>query len=336
MFLTTLLHTEHHSEGFGAIFHHLLEDWGLNHQWTEFITHLLVDCIEVMGLLILVMTAVFFLQSYVDFNRLKEKMARLQSIWGYGLAIILGMLSPFCSCSIIPLMIGLLSMKVPLSVCMCMLTSASLLNLTALLGISALLGEFLFQYITASLLVIVGSSALIAQLHLDPVDLRLEKGQEHGHSEDCHDGCCHDEVHGHSNTMPFVHRLVHSFFNAWTVLKGAALYIVLGVALSAALTSFFDMEHIVGFVRENSVLSVVLAGLIGFPIHSDLFSALPVLRLLLEISPATALTFALSTMSISIPSMVLLSRILRPKTIAIYAGSLLLFALSFGWILLIF
>ncbi len=339
MLFTNLLHTDHHSVGLGRLIHELLESFGFSEAMTEFISHLLVDCAEVMGLLLLVMTAVFFLQSYVNFNKLKEKLANLRSIWGYGLAGFLGMLSPFCSCSIIPVLIGLLSMGVPLSVCLCMLTSASLLNLTALLGISGMLGSFFWWYVGGSLLLIVGSSLVMSRVSFDPSQLRISReGEEHHHHHDgdccCEDGGCQD-VCGHSDSMTIPGRLRLSFGNAWKVLKSAWLYILLGVTLSAALMSFFPMEKIIRFVNENSFLSVTLAGLIGFPIHSDLFSALPVLSLLLDISPVAALTFALSTMAISIPGIVLLSRVLRPKTIALYAGTLLLLALGLGWLLIL-
>lgn len=331
--INSLLHAHDHGEG---ALHQLLEELGLDHQWAEFLHHVLVDCMEVIVLLLLVMTAVFFLQSYIDFNKLKNKLAKLHSLWGYGLAVVLGMLSPFCSCSMIPLMMGLLTMGVPLSVCLCMLTSASLLNLTALMGISSMLGSFFFWYLGGSLLLIAGSSFVMSRLSFAPTELRIgREGELHEEHNHCADGCCHDHVEGHSESLRPGKRLLKAFENALGVLKGAWLFILLGVALSAALSSFFDMESIIHFIDENGFLSVTAAALIGFPVHSDLFSALPVLRLLLEISPVTALSFALSTMSISIPGIVLLSRILHPRTIAVYAVTLLLLSAGLGWILLI-
>lgn len=340
MNFASLLHTHDHNEGIGALLHHLMEALGLNEQWTEFFQHMLVDCCEVMLLLLLVMTAVFFLQSYIDFDRLKQRLLKLNSVWGYALAVLLGMLSPFCSCSMIPLMMGLLTMGVPLSVCLCMLTSASLLNLTVLMGISSLMGSFFFWYLGASLLLIGGSSLVMSRVSFDPSQLRIQESptccddDHHHHHEE--EGCCsHDHVAGHSSSMKLSLRLQKAFGNAWSVFASAWLFIVLGVGLSAALNSFFDMESIAQFADSNSLLSVTLAALVGFPIHSDLFSAFPVLRLLLEISPKTALIFSLSTMSISIPGIVLLSRFLRPKTVALYAGSLLLLTLGLGWVLVL-
>ncbi len=323
-----LLHSHSHDEGFGHILHHLMEELGLSHELTEFLSHIIIDCLEVMGLLLLVMGAVFFLQSYVNFDRIKAKLATLKSIWGYVLAVLLGMLSPFCSCSVIPLMLGLLSMGVPLSVCLCMLTSASLLNLTALMGISGLLNGFLLPYVSGALLLIAGSSFVMSRVAYDASELSFSREDHHEHDH-CHSECC-GEVHGHSEELSAVQRVKSAFLNAWNILRGVWLYILLGVGLSAALSSFFPMESIVRFVDENSLLSVVTAGLIGFPIHSDLFSSLPVLRLLLELSKESALTFALSAMSISIPGIMLLSRILRPKLLAIYSASLLILSLTLG------
>lgn len=328
---TTLLHSHSHEEGIGEFLHHSLEALGLSHEWTEFISHIVIDCVEIVSLLLIVMTAVFFLQSYIDFDRLKSKLTQLRSFWGYGLAVILGMLSPFCSCSIIPVMIGLLTMGVPLSVCLCMLTSASLLNLTALMGISSMLGQFTLLYLAGSILLIAGSSALMSRVTFHPEDLSVvEKTHDH-----CCDGCCHDEIPGYSQEMSILQRLRGAFENAISVLGSSWFFILLGVGISAALSSFFQMESIIHFVDENSFVSITVAALVGFPIHSDLFSALPILNLLLDISTATALSFSLATMSISIPSLVLLSRILRPKILLLYALSLLLLSIGIGWLLLL-
>ena len=86
------------------------------------------------------MTAVYFLSSYINMDKLHRKLAHLNSIPGYLLAAAAGMLSPFCSCSILPVLIGLISVGVPVSVCLCYLTASSLINLTAIVSVFAVAG----------------------------------------------------------------------------------------------------------------------------------------------------------------------------------------------------
>ncbi len=325
--------THDHSKGFGAILHHFFEWLGFSHELTEFISHVIIDCVEVIALLLLVMTAVYYLESYLKFNALKEKLSKLKSIWGYGLALILGMLSPFCSCSIIPVIMGLLSIGVPLSVCICMLTSASLLNLTTLMGAAATLGlRFALIYGSGALLLIAAASVLFAKLPIPAMDLHRSSDLEEEHH--CHDGCCHEEPHHHPVQSKKEH-LWAAFHSAWELFCSIWMYILLGVGLSAALSTFFPMEHIVRFVDENSFLSGLLALSVGFVLHADLFSILPILKLLGEISFPIMFIFAWSALSSSIPSLILLTRVLRSKWVVLYAALLVLLSWLLGMGLLL-
>ena len=96
----------------------------------EFLSHMIADTTQIYLILAIIMFFVFLAQSYVRTDRMQKKLTELKSVWGYLLAIALGMISPFCSCTIIPVLMGLVAVGVPVSVCLCMLTSASLLHCT--------------------------------------------------------------------------------------------------------------------------------------------------------------------------------------------------------------
>ncbi len=336
LFYQTLLHTHHDDGGVGLWIHHWMEEMGAGEALSEFAAHLVIDCFEIFLLLIVVMTGVFFLQSFINFNKLKAKLQTLHNFWAYLLAVVLGMLSPFCSCSIVPLLMGLISVGVPLSVCLCMMTSASLLNLTAITTIYTVLGpKFFLQYILCSAVLIGVPSLVLGRISFKDPAVSYMIPQEHHHHEGC---CCEEHQHdmecgGHSRTMPFLPRVGHSICNALHILKDTWFYILLGVALSAAIASFFPLESIASFVNSNHILSVTTVTLIGLPIHSDLFSILPVLILLREISPAAAMTFTLSTMVISIPGIILMCRVLKSRVVAIYSGLLVALTLLIGFVL---
>lgn len=273
----------------------------------EFITHFITDSLNIFLLLFVVMTAVYFLSSYINMDKLHRKLAHLNSVPGYLLAAAAGMLSPFCSCSILPVLIGLISVGVPVSVCLCYLTASSLINLTAIVSVFAVAGvEFGVAYLIGSVIILIVLSVLLASLKLD-------SGVKHYDCEHHHD-------HEHA-PKTIGARLKHALLDMLNMVKKCWLFILLGVALSSAIMAFFSLDAITQVVNSNEMLSSLIVSVVGIPIHSDIFTTAPVLLLLLKISPAVALSFALSSMVISIPSAILLTRALRGKTVALYCAA---------------
>ncbi len=273
----------------------------------EFITHFITDSLNIFLLLFVVMTAVYFLSSYINMDKLHRKLAHLNSIPGYLLAAAAGMLSPFCSCSILPVLIGLISVGVPVSVCLCYLTASSLINLTAIVSVFAVAGvQFGVAYLIGSVIILIALSVLLASLKLD-------SGVKHY-------DCEHHHAHEHAPKTVGA-RLKHALLDMLNMVKKCWLFILLGVALSSAIMAFFSLDAITQIVNSNEMLSSLIVSVVGIPIHSDIFTIAPVLLLLLKISPAVALSFALSSMVISIPSAILLTRALRGKTVALYCAA---------------
>lgn len=273
----------------------------------EFITHFITDSLNIFLLLFVVMTAVYFLSSYINMDKLHRKLAHLNSVPGYLLAAAAGMLSPFCSCSILPVLIGLISVGVPVSVCLCYLTASSLINLTAIVSVFAVAGvQFGVAYLIGSAIILIALSVLLASLKLD-------SGVKHYDCEHHHD-------HEHA-PKTIGARLNHALLDMLNMVKKCWLFILLGVALSSAIMAFFSLDAITQVVNSNEMLSSLIVSVVGIPIHSDIFTTAPVLLLLLKISPAVALSFALSSMVISIPSAILLTRALRGKTVALYCAA---------------
>lgn len=273
----------------------------------EFITHFITDSLNIFLLLFVVMTVVYFLSSYINMDKLHHKLAHLNSIPGYLLAAAAGMLSPFCSCSILPVLIGLISVGVPVSVCLCYLTASSLINLTAIVSVFAVAGvEFGVAYLIGSVIILIVLSVLLASLKLD--------------GSVKHYDCEHHHDHAHEPKTVGA-RLKHALLDMLNMVKKCWLFILLGVALSSAIMAFFSLDTITQVVNNNEMLSSLIVSVIGVPIHSDMFTIAPVLLLLLKISPAVALSFALSSMVISIPSAILLTRALRGKTVVLYCVS---------------
>ena len=304
---TAEMHAGHDHGLLGEWVEALTERLPVSESVHEFITHFITDSLNIFLLLFVVMTAVYFLSSYINMDKLHRKLAHLNSIPGYLLAAAAGMLSPFCSCSILPVLIGLISVGVPVSVCLCYLTASSLINLTAIVSVFAVAGvQFGVAYLIGSVIILIALSVLLASLKLD-------SGVKHYDCEHHHD-------HEHAPKTVGA-RLKHALLDMLNMVKKCWLFILLGVALSSAIMAFFSLDAITQIVNSNEMLSSLIVSVVGIPIHSDIFTIAPVLLLLLKISPAVALSFALSSMVISIPSAILLTRALRGKTVALYCAA---------------
>lgn len=315
--ITTQTHAGHGHGFFGELIEQLFASTGLSQASQEFWTHLVVDTLNVFLLLVVVMTVVYFISSYINMDKLHNKLASLKSIWGFGLALFIGFLSPLCSCSIIPVLMGFISVGVPVSVCLCYLTASSMINITALISIYAVTDwKFALMYLICALAIIIISSIFFSIIKLD-------NGVKHYHGHDHHenDGC-----------ETFWGRLKNALIDTWGVFRKCALWVILGVALSSFIMAFFSIESISSIVNSNSFLSTTIVALIGIPIHSDIFSVAPLITLLMTLSPSLALTFSFSTMAISLPSVIILTRVLKTKTVLIYCGTIAALVLIIGYV----
>ncbi len=338
--MTSMMLHSGHDHGF---WQGLLEGFSANlpggEKTVDFLSHLISDTLQIYLMLFLVMFAVFFLQTYVRTDHMKEKLTGLTSIWGYLLATLMGMISPFCSCSIIPVLMGLAAVGVPVSVCLCMLTSASLMNVTALTALFSLTGvRFASTYLVCALAIVLVSSLILSRMNMKNGLLAYQSAEkcccchDHEHHHDHHHSC--EEGHDHHAHGP-AHRIHSALCSTAEVFRSAWLWILLGVALAAALEAYFPLETLSELISDKTVISLLIAFAVGLPIHSDIFSVYPILQILREVSTPISLSFALSAMVTSVPGVVLLSRVLKPKAIARYVGVLAALTLGCGLILVL-
>lgn len=329
-------HGHEHDGFFASWLEQTLEGTGMAHEGVHFITEFVVDSINIFLILFVVMSVVSFLQTYLNFDKMQKKLVGLNSVWGYALALVLGTLSPFCSCTIIPVVIGLLNMGVPVGVCICFLTSASMLNLTALIALfSATNLSFFLTYLGISIVMVIVSSVVMSAFFkvgdAKLYHVNVEELEEQHHHHEHH----HHDHHGKSNPDTLRGRIRCALHSTGEVLSSSWIFILIGVALSAAMAAFVPVEQATAFVTDNSFLSMLVASVIGLPIHSDMFTILPLIGIFRMLSVPVALIFIVATMMISIPEIVLLSRAFKAKFIAVYTGVLFALTLILGSILVL-
>ena len=318
-------HTHHQFEIFAPLIEEPLEGFlesiGAGELLTHFLVHTLVDLLQIVFLLFVVVTIVSYIQTYIPYEKMKHRLEKLQGVPGVLLSFALGMLSPFCSCSIIPIMMGFLASGVPLSCCLIFLTSASCLNLTALSGIFAAFDlSFSIAYVICAVLITLLSTLILTRFLKSENLVHLEHLQA--------------EHHHHHEEITVGNKLVKALCSAWLTFKEVWLFLLIGVAVSCAVTVFVPEAFIENLLSGN-VFSLPLATIIGGCLHSDVFSILPIVLTLLAYSKPVALTFLLSSMLFSIAEWALLSQSFRVRLIARYCAVLLGLAFLCGLVTLL-
>ena len=303
------------AEPLEALLAPLLEGAGLSEAWTHALVHALADFIDISLLVLLVVAVVSYVQTFIPYEKMRSRLAKLHGWLGCGLALGLGVLSPFCSCSIIPILLGFLAAGVPLPYCLVFLSSASALNLTALGAVfTGFPIRFALWYLLCALAVCLGGSLLAGSFGASSL-VRLDRLQvSHAH-------------HHHERAQ--LGRLRTALCSAGNVYKNVWLFLLLGVVCSTLVAAFVSQDLVRSLLVGNP-LALPLATLVGGALHSDVFSILPIAQMLLEHSLPVALCFLLATMLFSIAEWALLSQAFRPKLIARYCGCLLLGALACG------
>lgn len=336
-----------HDTAIGSFLEQLLEAAGLSHEWTEFFIHFLTDTVNLLFILFTVMFAVSLLQTYIPFEKLKGRLARLSSLWGYLLALLLGVASPFCSCTVIPVVMGIVAMGVPVSVALCYLTSAALLSIGSVIAFFSTMGaNFGILYTVLAVLVVLISSLALRPLARPEDVISYSISHDHGHDHShnhshAHGQCSHDHDHsqcgeGCYDASSATSRLGYCFQNVGHVFRQTWLYMIFSILLSSAVISFVPLELLHSVIGPQNIFSPLIAGLIAAPLHVDAFTALPMLQVLQPINPSAAIAFVMGGLVISVPEVVLLSRVFRPRTIVLYAGLVTGLAIIAGYAAMFF
>ena len=324
--MNTALSPHEHTHNLEGLLEPLFETF-LPPQWAEFFIHFIGDAVNILLILFVVMFFVSLFQTYIPFEKLKGRLSALGGIWGTVLALALGVFSPFCSCTIVPVVMGLVSVGVPVGVSLCYLSSAAILNGGTLVALFSAFGvRFGIVYLVLAVTIAVLASVLVRPFAGKENILSYTVEHRHGthlHSEHCEDEhCLHHEPHG---------RIGYAMENVGHIFKQTWLYMLLSVAIASALLSFISADSLRAVLGQYNVFSPLLAGVIAAPIHADIFSSLPLLRILVPINPSAALSFALAGMAISIPEVLLLSRVFKAKTTVAYSVILTILSITAGY-----
>lgn len=265
------------------------------------------DTVKIMVLLGILILFISYIQSYFPPERTKKILGRFHGIWANIIAALLGTVTPFCSCSSIPLFIGFTSAGLPLGVTFSFLISSPMVDLGSLVLLMSIFGwKVAVIYVVLGLVIAVAGGTLIEKLHLEN---QVEEYIRNGRSIDIPQ----EELH-------FKDRLKYAWEQVVSTAKKVAPYVLIGVGIGAIIHNWIPEDFIVALLGDNNPFGVILATVAGVPMYADIFGTIPIAEDLLAKGAllGVVLSFMMAVTTLSLPSMIMLRKAVKPKLIGIF------------------
>ena len=265
------------------------------------------DTIKIMVLLGFLILLISYIQSYFPPERTKKILGRFHGVGANCVSALLGTVTPFCSCSSIPLFIGFTSAGLPLGVTFSFLISSPMVDLGSLVLLMSIFGwKVAMIYVVLGLVIAVVGGTLIEKLHLDnEIEAFIRKGKAMDVPQ--------EELH-------FADRIQYAWEQVVETAKKVFPYILIGVGIGAFIHNWIPEEFIVRLLGNENPLGVVLATVAGVPMYADIFGTIPIAEALLAKGAqlGVVLSFMMGVTTLSIPSMIMLRKAVKPKLLGIF------------------
>ena len=267
----------------------------------------LYDVTKITILLCFLIFLISYIQSYFPPERSKKIMARFHGVWANIIAALLGTVTPFCSCSSIPLFIGFTSAGLPLDVTFSFLISSPMVDLGSLVLLMSIFGwQVAVLYVILGLVIAVVGGTLIEKLHMEKY---VEDFIKNASSVDIE-----------NTALTQKDRLIFAKDQVVSTFKKVFPYILVGVGIGAVIHNWIPESWIEMVLGSNNPFGVVLTTLLGIPMYADIFGTIPVAEALLfkGAQLGTVLSFMMAVTTLSLPSMIMLRKAVKPKLLAAF------------------
>lgn len=267
------------------------------------------DTIKIMALLAILILIISYIQSYFPPERTKKILGRFHGIGANCIAALLGTVTPFCSCSSIPLFIGFTSAGLPLGVTFSFLISSPMVDLGSLVLLMSIFGwKVAVVYVLLGLVIAVAGGTLIEKMHLDD---QVQEFIRNGNTLDVPQ----EELH-------FKDRMKFAWEQVVDTAKKVFPYVLVGVGIGAFIHNWIPEDFIVKILGDDNPFGVILATVAGIPMYADIFGTIPIAEALLAKGAqlGVVLSFMMGVTTLSLPSMIMLRKAVKPKLLAIFIG----------------
>lgn len=265
------------------------------------------DTIKIMVLLGFLILMISYIQSYFPPERTRKILGRFKGIRANILAALLGTVTPFCSCSSIPLFIGFTGAGLPLGVTFSFLISSPMVDLGSLVLLMSIFGwRVAIVYVAVGLVIAVAGGTLIEKMHLeDQVEEFIRNGK------------AIDVV---QEELTKKDRLEYAWQQVVSTAKKVAPYVLIGVGIGAVIHNWIPEDIIIKVLGTGNPFGVILATIAGIPMYADIFGCIPIAEALLAKGArlGVVLSFMMGVTTLSLPSMIMLRKAVKPKLLGIF------------------
>jgi len=278
------------------------------------------DVIKIFILLSVLIFTISYIQSFFPPERTRKILGRYKGVSANILGALLGTVTPFCSCSSIPLFIGFTSAGLPIGVTFSFLISSPLVDLASVILLASIFNwKIAIAYVAVGIVLAVIGGTIISKAKLEKYvepfvfgNKILEVDQEE---------------------LTTGERMEYARDQVLDIIKKVWLYILIGVGIGAAIHNWIPENIISAVLGQDKWYSVLLATLVGVPMYADIFGTLPIAEALVlkGVGIGTALSFMMAVTALSLPSMILLKKVVKMRLLAIFAGIVTLGILIIGY-----
>lgn len=286
------------------------------------------DLIKISILLIVLIFVISYIQTYFPPERTKRILGKMKGIKGNTAGALLGTVTPFCSCSSIPIFIGFTKAGLPLGTTFAFLISSPLVDLASLVLLMGIFGiEVAVLYVIVGIAIAIVGGWMIEKLHMED---QLADFITQGEIPVAASGCgCKKNIYDN--------KISYSWEQVKITLRNVFPYLLIGVFIGALIHNWIPAEWIQAVLGENNPFSVIIATLIGAPVYADIFGTIPIAEALFAkgVEVGTILAFMMSVTVLSIPSLVMLKTAVKKKLMFIFVvivmGGVILTGYLFNW-----
>ena len=267
----------------------------------------LYDVVKITVLLCVLIFLISYIQSYFPPERSRKIMGRFRGTRANCIAALLGTVTPFCSCSSIPLFIGFTSAGLPLGVTFSFLISSPMVDLGSLVLLMSIFGaKVAVFYVLLGLIIAVAGGTLIEKLHMEN---HVEEFIRRASAVDIA-----------SPTLTQKERLLYAKEQVAQTFRKVFPYILIGVGIGAVIHNWIPENWVVAVLGNGNPFGVILATLIGIPMYADIFGAIPIAEALLGKGAqlGTVLAFMMGVTTLSLPSLIMLRKAVKPKLLCVF------------------
>ena len=265
------------------------------------------DTIKIMVLLGFLILLISYIQSYFPPERTKRILGRFHGVGANCVAALLGTVTPFCSCSSIPLFIGFTSAGLPLGVTFSFLISSPMVDLGSLVLLMSIFGwKVAVVYVVLGLVIAVVGGTMIEKLRLEnEVESFIRKGKN---------------VDVPQEDLTVKDRLQYAWEQVVETAKKVFPYVLVGVGIGAIIHNWIPEEFVISLLGSGNPFGVILATIAGVPMYADIFGTIPIAEALLAKGAqlGVVLSFVMGVTTLSLPSMIMLRKAVKPKLLGIF------------------